>query len=154
MDFVSMRLANAYGPRNLSGPLPTFFQRLTEGKPCFVADTRRDFVFVDDVVEAVKRALEGRGNGHYHLSSGSDYAIKEIFDAAVAALDIELDEPVEVRPRGEDDAYTILLDPSRIQQDLDWRPVVPLAEGVERAIEWYRENGISQTYTHLRLAER
>ena len=34
LDFVSFRLANAYGPRNISGPLPTFYHRLTEGKPC------------------------------------------------------------------------------------------------------------------------
>ncbi len=32
LDFVSFRLANAYGPRNISGPLPTFFQRLTAGQ--------------------------------------------------------------------------------------------------------------------------
>jgi UDP-glucose 4-epimerase len=36
LDFVSFRLANAYGPRNLSGPLPTFYYRLTNGKKCFV----------------------------------------------------------------------------------------------------------------------
>src|SRR5262249_1045859 len=46
LDYVSFRLANAYGPRNLSGPLPTFYHRLTTGKPCFVMDTRRDFIFV------------------------------------------------------------------------------------------------------------
>ena len=46
LDWVSFRLANAYGPRNISGPLPTFFQRLTAGKPCFVMDTRRDFIYV------------------------------------------------------------------------------------------------------------
>ena len=33
LDWVSLRLANAYGPRNVSGPLPTFYQRLTTGKP-------------------------------------------------------------------------------------------------------------------------
>ena len=32
LDFVSFRLANAYGPRNMSGPLPTFYSRLTSGK--------------------------------------------------------------------------------------------------------------------------
>src|SRR5207247_10869377 len=41
LDYISFRLANAYGPRNLSGPLPTFYQRLTTGKACFVMDTRR-----------------------------------------------------------------------------------------------------------------
>lgn len=153
LDFVSMRLANAYGPRNLSGPLPTFFHRLTEGKPCFVADTRRDFVFADDVVDAFEMALNGTGHGHYHLSSGTDQSIKEVFDAAVAALGIELDEPVEVRPRGEDDAYSILLDPTRIQEDFGWTPKTTLQDGAAKAIEWYREHGITQTYTHLKLAE-
>jgi len=152
-NHVSFRLANAYGPRNISGPLPTFYQRLTEGKPCFVMDTRRDFIYVDDLIEIVMRALDGRGQGVYHVSSGSDYSIKELFDATLAALDIELDEEVEVRPRGEDDAYTILLDPTRAQQDFGWGVTTPLEEGVARAIAYYRERGIEQTYTHLKLGE-
>jgi len=55
LDWISFRLANAYGPRNLSGPLPTFYQRLSSDKPCFVMDTRRDFMFIDDLIEVVLR---------------------------------------------------------------------------------------------------
>jgi UDP-glucose 4-epimerase len=155
LDFVSFRLANAYGPRNISGPLPTFYHRLTEGKGVFVMDTRRDFIYVDDLVDVVMQAItEGTGHGHYHISSGSDFAIKELFDATIAALpEVQLDEDVEVKPRNPDDAYTILLDPSRVQQDFGWSPKVPLEEGVRRAIEYYREYGISQTYTHLKVGE-
>ena len=36
------RLANIYGPRNLSGPVPTFYKRLQAGDPCTVVDTTRD----------------------------------------------------------------------------------------------------------------
>jgi UDP-glucose 4-epimerase len=154
LDYQSFRLANAYGPRNLSGPLPTFFSRLTTGKPCFVMDTRRDFVFVSDLVNVLIKAIDGAGRrGPYHISSGSDYAIKELFDATTAALGITLDRPVEVRPRGEDDAYTILLDPAETEHDFDWRVSVPLATGVGRAIEYYRAFGITDTYTHLSLKE-
>jgi UDP-glucose 4-epimerase len=155
IDFLSFRLANAYGPRNISGPLPTFYHRLTEGKGVFVMDTRRDFIYVDDLVDVVMQAIvDGTGHGHYHVSSGGDFSIKELFDATIAALpEVELDGDVEVRPRGDDDAYTILLDPSRINQDFGWSPKVPLEEGVRRAIEYYREYGISQTYTHLKVAE-
>jgi UDP-glucose 4-epimerase len=154
LDFVSFRLANAYGPRNISGPLPTFYQRLTEGKPCFVMDTRRDFIFIDDLVNVVMAAVvDGTGHRHYHVSTGSDYAIKELFDATIAALGIDLEEDVEVRPRGEDDAYTILLDPSRSRADFGWDVTVPLEEGVARAIDYYREFGIAETYTHLRVGE-
>jgi UDP-glucose 4-epimerase len=155
LDYVSFRLANAYGPRNISGPLPTFYQRLTEGKGVFVMDTRRDFIYVDDLIDVVVQAVvDGTGSGVYHVSSGSDFAIKELFDATIAALpEVELEEEVEVRPKGEDDAYTILLDPSRIRQDFGWEPKTPLEEGVRRAIDYYRERGISQTFTHLRVGE-
>ncbi|MGE0385644.1 MAG: NAD-dependent epimerase/dehydratase family protein [Gammaproteobacteria bacterium] len=149
LDFVSFRLANAYGPRNLSGPLPTFFQRLTTGKPCFVMDTRRDFIFIDDLVDCVMHAVDGRGSRHYHISSGSDYSIKELFDETVTALGVTLDNPVEVRDRSPDDAYTILLDPSRTESELGWKVRTPLREGVARAIAWYKANGITQTFTHL-----
>ena len=154
LDFVSFRLANAYGPRNISGPLPTFYQRLTEGKPCFVMDTRRDFIYVDDLIDVVvQAAIDGVGHRHYHVSTGSDYAIKELFDATLAALALELDDDVEVRPRSEDDAYTILLDPSRIRADFGWDVTVDLEDGVARAIDYYREFGIAETYTHLRAGE-
>src|SRR5213076_1346214 len=87
IDFVSMRLANAYGPRNLSGPLPTFFHRLSEGKPVFVVDTRRDFVYADDLVAVAMSAIDGGGDGGvYHVSSGADVSIKELFDATVKAM--------------------------------------------------------------------
>lgn len=151
MDYISFRLANAYGPRNLSGPLPTFYHRLTQGKPCFVMDTRRDFIYIDDLVSCVNKAVKGAGkSGPYHISSGGDFSIKELFDATVKALDIQLDKDVEVRPRNPDDAFTILLDPSVTNKEFDWATETPLEVGVLRAIEWYKTHGIQQTFTHLK----
>jgi UDP-glucose 4-epimerase len=151
LDFISFRLANAYGPRNISGPLPTFYQRLTQGKPCFVMDTRRDFIYVADLVDVVMKALEGMGTrGYYHVSSGSDYSIKELFDATVAALGITLEKDVEVRERGVDDVFTILIDPSKTNADFGWKTTTPLLEGVANAITYYRDFGITETFTHLK----
>jgi UDP-glucose 4-epimerase len=153
LDTISFRLANAYGPRNLSGPLPTFFQRLTSDKPCFVMDTRRDFVYVNDLVDVLVKAIDGAGrSGAYHISSGVDYAIAELFQATVKALGISLQSDVEIRPRGADDAYTILLDPSATNRDFAWQVVTPLETGVAAAVDDYRVHGIEQTYTHLNLA--
>ncbi|MGE5776526.1 MAG: NAD-dependent epimerase/dehydratase family protein [Chloroflexota bacterium] len=153
LDFVSFRLANAYGPRNLSGPLPTFYYRLTNGKKCFVMNTRRDFIFVDDLVNVVVKALDGMGQkGYYHVSSGSDYAIKELYDATIEALGIVESEEVEVRERNPDDVFSILLDPSKTNQDFSWKVTTHLMDGVARAIEYYKKFGISETYTHLKVA--
>lgn len=154
LDFISFRLANAYGPRNLSGPLPTFYQRLTTEKACFVMNTRRDFIFVDDLVEVVVKAVDGKGSkGAYHISTGSDYSIKELFDATTKALNITLEKDVEVRERSEDDVFTILIDPSKTNQDFDWKASTPLEVGVDRAINWYKANGITQTFTHLKQVD-
>jgi len=152
LEFLSLRLANMYGPRNLSGPLPTFFSRLAAGKRCFAVNTRRDFVFVDDLVAVAVAAAEGRGRpGYYHVSSGSDYSIKELYDAVAKAMGVR--EPVEERERGADDAPTILLDPSRTQAEFGWKVTVPLEDGIRRAVEWYRRHGVDQTYTHLKLKD-
>lgn len=152
LDYVSFRLANAYGPRNISGPLPTFYHRLTTGKPCFVMDTRRDFIYVDDMVRIIEKAIRGSGNrGAYHISTGKDFSIKELFDATVTALGIMLDKEVEIRQRSPDDVYTILLDPSKTFEDFGLVPSFPLVEGVKRTIEYYKRHGISQTFTHLRV---
>jgi UDP-glucose 4-epimerase len=153
LNFVSFRLANAYGPRNISGPLPTFYQRLSTNKTCFVMDTRRDFVYIEDLIDCVEKAVDGTGQGYYHISSGSDYSIKELFDATIAALNIKLDKEVEVRPRNPDDAFTILLDPSRTQSDFAWNVKTPLIDGVKAAITYYQNYGIDQTYTHLKAVE-
>jgi UDP-glucose 4-epimerase len=156
LNYISFRLANAYGPRNISGPLPTFFQRLTTNKPCFVMDTRRDFIYVADLIDCVIMAIDGKGSqGPYHISSGSDYAIKELFDATIKALNIKPDKDVEVRQRGPEDAFTILLDPSKTHRDFTpWKVSTPLEEGVRKAIEYYQECGISETFTHLRIPDK
>jgi UDP-glucose 4-epimerase len=154
LDWISFRLANVYGPRNLSGPPPTFFQRLTDGKSVFVMDTRRDFVFVDDLADVAMKAIDGGGeSGVYHVSSGSDVSIKELFDATVKAMGIELDGDVEVRPRNPDDAPSILLDPSKTQSDFDWAAGTPLEDGIAKAVGYYREHGVAETFTHLKQAE-
>ena len=154
LDYVSFRLANAYGPRNLSGPLPTFYQRLTSGKPCFVMDTRRDFIFVSDMVDIIEKAIDGKGKrGAYHISTGKDFSVKELFDATLEALGVKLEREVEVRPRGADDVYTILLDPSKTLADFGVVPSFPLKEGIRKTIEYYKTHGISQTYTHLHLPD-
>jgi len=151
VNYYSFRLANAYGPRNLSGPLPTFYQRLTTNKGCFVTDTRRDFIYVNDLVDIVMMAIDRKGkSGIYHVSSGSDYSIKELYDATVKALGDKDFPEVELRPRSPDDVYTILLDPSKTIKDFGWKVTTPLEEGIKKAIEWYKIYGITQTYTHLK----
>lgn len=153
IDFLSFRLANAYGPRNISGPLPTFYHRLTNDKKCFVMDTRRDFIYIQDLVDVVEKAVKGQGTkGYYHISTGSDYSIKELYDATLKALNLPQDD-VEVRERGADDVFTILIDPSKTEKTFNWKADTKLEAGIKTTIEYYKEYGIQETFTHLKLKE-
>lgn len=150
LDYVTFRLANVIGPRNVSGPLPIFFQRLSQGKQCFVTMARRDFVDVADLARTVVAAVGGKGTGTYHFSSGGDVAIRELYDAVVEALALNTYPEPEVRELGPDDAPTILLDPVRTFDDFGAIEFTPLRQTVMRAVAYYREWGVQGGYTHLR----
>lgn len=151
LDYVTFRLANVVGPRNVSGPLPIFFQRLSEGKKCFVTTARRDFVFVKDLARVVLKAADGKGSGAYHFSSGKDIAIKELYDAVVHAMHLNVYPEPEVREIGPDDAPSILLDPSRTFAEFGSMEFTPLQETVRAAVDYYRTYGVVGSYTHLKL---
>ncbi len=154
VDWVTFRLANVVGPRNVSGPLPIFYERLSQGKSCFVTEARRDFVFVRDLARYVVRAADGTGHGTYHFSSGRDVAIKELYDAVVTAMQINAYPKPEIRPLGPDDAPSILLDPSRTFKDFGPIPFTPLDEIVAQTVAYYREHGVQGGYTHLRHEDK
>ena len=150
LDFVTFRLANVVGPRNVSGPLPIFFQRLSEGKKCFVTPARRDFVFVGDLVKAVMMASDGTGQGAYHFSSGGDVAIIELYNEVVKAMGIKDFPEPELRELSPDDAPSILLDPSRTFSDFGDIEFTPLNVTVWNAVKYYQEYGVTGGYTHLK----
>lgn len=150
LNFVTFRLANVVGPRNVSGPLPIFYQRLSEGKRCFVTGARRDFVFVKDLAHAVLQACDGVGKGAYHFSSGADVAIMELYNEVVKAMKLpDYPEP-ELRAIGPDEAPSILLDPSRTIEDFGAIEFTPIKETVRAAVEYFQKFGVYGGYTHLK----
>jgi UDP-glucose 4-epimerase len=150
VDWVTFRLANVVGPRNVSGPLPIFFERLSQGKRCFVTEARRDFVFVHDLAATVLRAADGIGSGTYHFSSGRDVAIKDLYDAVVRAMQLNEYPAPEIRPLGPDDAPSILLDPARTFRDFGEIEFAPLDQIVDQTVAYFRDRGVQGGYTHLR----
>lgn len=154
VDYVTFRLANVIGPRNVSGPLPIFFQRLRDGKKCFVTPARRDFVYVGDLANTVVKAVDGKGQGAYHFSSGSDIEIIELYDAVVEALQLNDYPEPERKELGADDAPSILLDPTRTFQDFGKIEFTPLKEFVKKAVDYYSEHGTLGEYTHLKIEDK
>ncbi len=153
LDYVTFRLANVIGDRCVSGPLPIFFQRLVDGKKCFVTPARRDFVYSGDLVAAVVRALDGTGSGAYHFSSGGDYPVEDLYQAMAEALELDPIPEPDRKPLGEEEAGSILLDPSRTTQDFGTVATTGLDEIVRRAVSYYQKFGTEGEYTHLKVRD-
>lgn len=157
LDYVSFRLANCYGPRNLSGPIPTFYHKLSQDQQCFISDARRDFIYVDDLLDVVELALAGVGEkGSYHVATGRDFAIQEVFEIMCDLLGkqhVAQDTAGKYFGRFWDDVKTLLLDPSKTEETFGLTPVVVLRDGISKAVEWYKTHEIVETYTHLKDAK-
>lgn len=149
------RLANVYGPRNVSGPIPAFYKRITEGQPCTVVDTTRDVVYISDLVDCVMLALRSGSLGTYDVCSGAQTSIMDQWQAVSDALPISpnLDHfdprliggPPLV-PVAEDDVQPAVTPDKGVP---GWACSVSLGDGVREAVAWYMQHGISNTYTHL-----
>jgi UDP-glucose 4-epimerase len=149
VDWVTFRLANVIGPRNVSGPLPIFYGRLSQGKRCFVTPARRDFCFAGDLAKVVVEASRGKGQGTYHFSSGKDVAIRELYDAVVKAMKINDYAEPEMKPLGPDDAPSILLDPARTFADFGEVEFTSLDDIARLSVERWERDGVVGGYTHL-----
>jgi len=153
IDFVTFRLANIVGPRNLSGALPIFYKRLSTGQRCMIAEARRDFVDVRDLASVVVQAVDGRGSGAYHFSSGKDISILEVFNAVAKALELEPKPEYDKAPSLGSNPATILLDPTKTYADFDMPQLTDFEDTVEAAVKYYKEFGVDREVTHLKAAK-
>lgn len=143
-----LRLANIYGPRNLSGPVPVFFKRISNEQPCVVVDTTRDMVFIDDLVNCVQTVVDNRLEGTFDVCSGVQTPIMDIYQEIAAHLDHDETPPV-IPPDPDDVQGTISLDDAL--PSWKWKQRTSLQEGIGRTVASYRQDTIGATFTHLRI---
>jgi UDP-glucose 4-epimerase len=138
---VSLRFFTVYGPRQRPDmAFHLFLKALHEGRPLEMYGTgnqTRDFTFVDDIVEGIVRAVDGRDGAVYNLGGGSRVTLLE----AIRTLERVSGLAAEVN--GEDvqagDVQHTWADLTRAREELGYAPQVPLEEGLRREAEWYRE---------------
>lgn len=140
-EMIILRFSNPYGPGQIArrgqAVIAAWLQALAHGEPLLVygdPQTRRDFVFVDDLIEATTEAGLHAPPGVYNVGSGRATTLQEVIDLLLAAAGRSA-QVVRVDPRPVDVPVT-QLDCSRLQQVVDWRPLVPLREGIQASWEW------------------
>lgn len=141
--WTELALANVYGPRQdadgEAGVVAIFAGRLLAGEACTVYGSggqTRDFVFVDDVVEAFVAAAD-RGDGRlFNIGTGVETSVNGLYRSMAEVVDGP-DEPLRA-PARTGELERSALDPSLAAEVLGWRPGVALDDGIRRTVEWFR----------------
>lgn len=146
LDCSHIAPANVYGPRQdphgEAGVVAIFAKALLAGKPTKIfgdgSDTR-DYVFVDDVVDAFVRAGGEAGSGlRFNVGTGVETSTRELHTAVAAAAGAP-DEP-EMHPPRLGDLRRSCLDNGRAGEVLGWSPRVGLTDGIAKTVQFFRDH--------------
>jgi len=146
IERVILRYANVYGPRQdplgEAGVVAIFTGKILKGeKPVIYGDGNqtRDYVFVEDVVQANILALSGK-EGTYNIGTGKETSVNELIEVFSKVLGREI-KPEYAPPRiGE--VHRISLDGERARRELGFVPKYSLPEGILKTIEWYKNQSL------------
>jgi UDP-glucose 4-epimerase len=144
LDYTSLALANVYGPRQdphgEAGVVAIFATAFLEGRTAKIfgdGTSTRDYVYVDDVVDAFVRALQpGFASGRrLNVGTGEQTSVRDLH-ATIARLSGAPDEPVFDEPR-KGELQAIALDNSAARA-AGWQPWTPMEEGLAATVAWIR----------------
>ena len=142
---ISLVLANIYGPRQnplgQSGVVAVFGSALITGRPVTVYGDEtavRDYVYVDDVVDALIRAgqLPPEVMGTYNIGTGVQTTVNEVYRLIAAAVGVSSPRRYAAARTGE--VHAIALDSKEAGEELGWKPSVNIVEGIQRTVQWLR----------------
>ena len=143
VETVALRFGNVYGPgsHHKTSVVAKFIRKAIDGETVEIYGTgeqTRDFIYIDDLVDAVLRAatVEGIGGEVFQIASGKEMTINDMVEHLSLALarhgyplNVERTEP----RRG--DVLRNFSDTSKARSRLGWMQRVSVDEGIERTIE-------------------
>ena len=146
VDCSHIAPANVYGPRQdphgEAGVVAIFAKALLSGKSTRVfgdGSNTRDYVYVDDVVDAFIRAAGPKGGGQrFNIGTSVETSDRQLHSVVAKAAGAP-DDP-EFAPARLGDLKRSCLDVRLAEMVLGWRPKIRLDDGVARTVEFFRRN--------------
>jgi UDP-glucose 4-epimerase len=146
IEFTVLALGNVYGPRQdphgEAGVVAIFAGLLLDGKACTIfgdGEQTRDFVYVDDVVDAFARAAD-RGDGLLmNIGTGTEVSVNRLYQV-MSELAGVTSPPTYAPPRA-GELQRSSLDPARAAIQLGWKAWTPLEVGTGNVLRWFRDRG-------------
>ncbi len=143
LEYTALALANVYGPRQATGPDPaviaSFAPRFLDRARVTIygdGNQTRDFVFVDDVVDALWRSSQRAGGLVLNIGTGVETSIQTVHDRLATLTGFHA--PARYEAALTHDPNRVCLDPGRAEIHLGWKPFTDLDDGLARTLEYYK----------------
>jgi UDP-glucose 4-epimerase len=143
VEFTALALANVYGPRQdphgEAGVVAIFAGRLLADEPCTIfgdGKQTRDYVYVDDAVDAFVRATTKGGGLLVNVGTGVETSVNDLYAAMARAAGV--DRPAAMAPLRAGELQRSALDPGRAAIPLGWKPWTTVDDGAARVLDWFK----------------
>jgi len=144
LQVVSLRYANVYGPRQdpegEAGVVAIFIQKLLNNEQAVINGNgrqTRDFVFVENVVDANLGMMGQETKGTYNVGTGIETSVNDLFRMSIQHTGSTCKEVHGPAKKGEQVRSAI--DSTKLRQELSWEPKTDLNEGLRKTVDYFRE---------------
>lgn len=144
LQYVALRLANIYGPRQHAdgeaGVVATFTQQMLSGEQPRINGNgfqTRDYVYVGDVVEAMRAVFVHPVEGIFNVGTGTETTVNEIFGRLRELTNSPCREIHGPAKKGEQ--LRSVLDASKLEKETSWVHAMSLSEGLDETVKFFQQ---------------
>src|SRR5438552_5594080 len=149
VDIRIARIFNTYGPRMLENDgrvVSNFIVQTLKGEELTIygsGEQTRSFCYVDDLVDGLVRLMEAADlHEPVNLGNPNEFTIKELAEEVSRICDATL--KIKICPLPQDDPRQRQPDITRAQNFLGWKPTIPLRDGLNRTVDYFRKTLLGQ----------
>jgi len=148
---VCLRFFTVYGARQRPDlAIHKFTKLISEGKPIQIfgdGTTRRDYTYIDDIIQGVKAAIDYDGAMHevFNLGESETTELKRLVELIEENLGVKA--TIDRQPMQPGDVPITFADISKAKELLGYSPKTKIEGGLPKFVEWFRESGVVTTGT-------
>lgn len=143
LDYISLRYSNVYGPRQdphgEAGVVAIFIQKMLDGEqPVINGDGKqtRDFVYAEDVAMANILALKSNTSENiFNIGTGIETSINQLFNYLKEMINPAINE--KHGPAKDGEQRRSVIDYTKAEKFLNWKPQVPLLDGLLKTYKYF-----------------
>lgn len=140
MNITTLRFSNVYGPRSIhkQSLITNLMKAAKQDIPALIygdGSAVRDYVYVEDVCNAIMKTLNYKSNGVLNIASGESHSVSEIVEAVQDVTGKRIESKNTNGRKGE--VSEVRVSTAKACEELDYFPEYGIREGLEKTWEWF-----------------